>query len=75
MKGITRGRIVRHGGVTYARLRGKVGPQLPCPEAEHPGTPRLFTDMHFPEPMDALRFWRATILNRLKHPTPNIPLF
>ena len=39
---------VRHGGVTYARLRGKVGPQLPCPDVEHPGTPRLFTDMQFP---------------------------
>jgi len=48
MKGITHGRMCDMGGVTYARLRGKVGPQLPCPEAEHPGTPRLFTDMQFP---------------------------
>ncbi|MEE9584136.1 MAG: molybdopterin oxidoreductase family protein [Candidatus Brocadiales bacterium] len=48
LKGITRGRICDMGGVTYERLRGKVGPQLPCPDAEHPGTERLFTDRRFP---------------------------
>jgi predicted molibdopterin-dependent oxidoreductase YjgC len=37
-------------GVTYARLRGKVGLQLPCPSTDHPGTPRLFTDWRFPRP-------------------------
>jgi len=47
-KGITRGRICDMGGVTYERLRGQIGPQLPCPDAEHPGTPRLFTDFRFP---------------------------
>ncbi len=49
-KGITRGRICDMNGLTYERLRGKVGPQLPCPEASHPGTPRLFTDWRFPRP-------------------------
>jgi anaerobic selenocysteine-containing dehydrogenase len=49
-KGITRGRICDMSGVTYKRLRDKVGPQLPCPDAEHPGTPRLFTDWRFPRP-------------------------
>ena len=46
-KRFTRGRICDMSGVTYERLRGKIGPQLPCPDAEHPGTPRLFTDRHF----------------------------
>jgi len=58
-KAITRGRICDMNGVTYDRLRGKVGPQLPCPEADHPGTPRLFTDLHFPRPDG-----RAALLSR-----------
>lgn len=47
-KKLTRGRICDMGGVIYERLRGEIGPQLPCPDANHPGTPRLFTDRHFP---------------------------
>ncbi|MDM8552598.1 nitrate reductase [Desulfobacterales bacterium HSG2] len=47
-KKITSGRICDMNGVTYDRLRGKIGPQLPCPDADHPGTPRLFTDLRFP---------------------------
>ncbi len=49
-KGITRGRICDMSGLTYDRLRGKIGPQLPYPEAGHSGTPRLFTDWRFPRP-------------------------
>jgi predicted molibdopterin-dependent oxidoreductase YjgC len=49
-KGITCGRICDMSGVSYGRLRNKIGPQLPCPEADHPGTPRLFTDLQFPRP-------------------------
>jgi len=49
-KKFTRGRICDMNGVTYDRLRGKVGPQLPCPDLDHPGTPRLFTDWSFPRP-------------------------
>ncbi|MCR4320003.1 MAG: molybdopterin oxidoreductase family protein [Candidatus Brocadiaceae bacterium] len=48
LKILTRGRICDMSGVTYERLRGEIGPQLPCPDANHPGTPRLFTDRHFP---------------------------
>ncbi len=49
-KAITKGRICDMNGITYERLRGKIGPQLPCPDADHPGTPRLFTDLRFPRP-------------------------
>jgi len=49
-KKITRGRICDMNGVTYERLRGNVGPQLPCPDSDHPGTARLFTDLRFPRP-------------------------
>lgn len=50
LKKITRERICDMNGVSYQRLRNKVGPQLPCPEEDHPGTPRLFTDLRFPRP-------------------------
>ena len=49
-KGITKGRLCDMRGVTYERLRGEIGPQLPCPEEGHPGTERLFTDLRFPRP-------------------------
>lgn len=49
-KKLTLGRICDMSGVTYERLRGKIGLQLPCPESDHPGTPRLFTDWRFPRP-------------------------
>lgn len=49
-KGLTRGRICDMDGITYRRLRGAIGPQLPCPTASHFGTPRLFTDRRFARP-------------------------
>ncbi|XCN71786.1 MAG: nitrate reductase [Candidatus Electrothrix aestuarii] len=45
---LTRGRICDMNGVTYERLEDAIGPQLPCPEKDHPGTERLFLDWRFP---------------------------
>ncbi|MEN9359598.1 MAG: hypothetical protein RL095_1133 [Verrucomicrobiota bacterium] len=43
---LTRGTAVDICGVSYARLRqGSL--QWPCPDAQHPGTPRLFADHQF----------------------------
>ncbi|MCF6157645.1 MAG: nitrate reductase [wastewater metagenome] len=50
LKKITSGRICDMNGVSYERLCDKTGPQLPCPRIQHPGTPRLFTDFHYPRP-------------------------
>ncbi len=47
---ITKGRLCDMNGVTYERLRSNIGPQLPCPTPDHPGTARLFTDWRFPRP-------------------------
>ncbi|MCP4150142.1 MAG: molybdopterin-dependent oxidoreductase [bacterium] len=73
-KQITKGRICDMRGVTYEGLRGKVGPQLPCPEENHPGTERLFTDGKFPR-SDG----RAALLSRnyrapAEAPDENYPL-
>jgi anaerobic selenocysteine-containing dehydrogenase len=58
-KQITRGRLCDMNGVTYERLRGSVGLQLPCPDVDHPGTPRLFANWRFPRPDG-----RAALLSR-----------
>jgi predicted molibdopterin-dependent oxidoreductase YjgC len=46
-KEITRGRLCDMTGVTYERLKDKIGLQLPCPSKDHSGTKRLFTDWHY----------------------------
>ena len=49
-KKFTKDRICDMNGVTYERLRGEYGLQLPCPDVKHPGTERLFIDWKFPRP-------------------------
>jgi len=68
LKEITKGQICDMSGVTYERLRNQVGPQLPCPDAEHPGTVRLFTDRQFPRPDG-----RAALLPREYNPPSETP--
>ncbi|MGR3294451.1 MAG: molybdopterin oxidoreductase family protein [Candidatus Scalindua sp.] len=68
LKEITKGRICDMGGVSYERLRDQVGPQLPCPDIEHPGTKRLFTDRQFPRPDG-----RAALLPREYNPPSETP--
>jgi anaerobic selenocysteine-containing dehydrogenase len=65
LKKITKGRICDMSGVTYERLRNQVGPQLPCPTEDHPGTDRLFTERQFPRPDG-----RAALLPR-EYKTPS----
>ncbi len=47
-KRFTRDRICDASGITYHRLQGKVGLQLPCRIPDDKGTPRLFIDRRFP---------------------------
>ncbi len=58
-KKFTTGTICDMNGVTYERLRGNFGLQLPCPNLNHPGTERLFLDWRFPR-IDG----RAALLSR-----------
>ncbi|MDX6375535.1 MAG: assimilatory nitrate reductase catalytic subunit [Nocardioidaceae bacterium] len=44
-----------YAGITYERIRSEHGVFWPCPDAEHPGTPRLFAD-HFAHPDGRARF-------------------
>ncbi len=47
-KKISKGRICDSNGISYERLRKTYGIQLPCPDANHQGTKRLFADLNFP---------------------------
>ncbi|XOT27763.1 assimilatory nitrate reductase catalytic subunit NasC [Bacillus subtilis subsp. subtilis] len=40
----SRGGIADYSGITYERLRREGGIHWPCPESDHPGTGRLFTE-------------------------------
>ena len=44
-----------YAGITYDRIRAEHGVFWPCPDAGHPGTPRLFTD-RFAHPDGRARF-------------------
>jgi assimilatory nitrate reductase catalytic subunit len=44
-----------YAGITYDRIRAERGVFWPCPDADHPGTPRLFTD-RFAHPDGRARF-------------------
>lgn len=44
-----------YAGIDYARIREEQGVFWPCPDRDHPGTPRLFAD-GFPTPDGRARF-------------------
>ncbi|HET6952798.1 MAG TPA: molybdopterin oxidoreductase family protein [Acidimicrobiales bacterium] len=62
MRRATAGGPVDYAGITWERLEAEDGVFWPCPSEDHPGTPRLFTDLRFPTPSGRARFvptpWR-----------------
>jgi ferredoxin-nitrate reductase len=54
--GLTAGRPCEMTGITAARLRWERHLSWPCPEADHPGTERLYLDRRFPTPDGRARF-------------------
>jgi formate dehydrogenase alpha subunit len=72
-KGLTAGRPMDITGVSYARL--KRGPlQWPCPDAAHPGTPRLYTDRRFATPDGRARFLAVEHAEPVERPSRHYPL-
>lgn len=51
----TRGGAADYSGVTYRRIEEEGGMFWPCPDIDHPGTPRLFAD-RFPTASGRARF-------------------
>src|SRR5262249_18819007 len=53
---VSRGGVADYGGITYERLDRTMGVFWPCPDEDHPGTPRLFEGGRFHHPDGRARF-------------------
>jgi assimilatory nitrate reductase catalytic subunit len=56
LRRVSRGGVSDYGGITYERLDQTMGVFWPCPDEDHPGTPRLFEGGRFHHPDGRARF-------------------
>ncbi|HZT28545.1 MAG TPA: molybdopterin oxidoreductase family protein [Bryobacteraceae bacterium] len=60
----SRGGVADYYGITYEKIDRQMGVFWPCPSLDHPGTPRLYEDLHFHQPDGKARFlvteWRES---------------
>ncbi|MEU4503419.1 molybdopterin oxidoreductase family protein [Streptomyces sp. NPDC024089] len=62
-----------YAGISYPRIRNENGVFWPCPDEEHPGTPRLFLD-RFATPDGRARFAPVTHRPAAEEPDREYPL-
>ncbi|MEL5954376.1 molybdopterin oxidoreductase family protein [Streptomyces sp. CLV115] len=62
-----------YAGISYPRIRNENGVFWPCPDEEHPGTPRLFLD-RFATPDGRARFVPVTHRPAAEEPDREYPL-
>ena len=55
LRAASAGGLADYAGITYERIAHEQGVFWPCPDEQHPGTPRLFAD-RFPTPDGRARF-------------------
>ena len=55
LRAASAGGVADYAGITYDRIANEQGVFWPCPDEQHPGTPRLFAD-GFPTPDGRARF-------------------
>jgi assimilatory nitrate reductase catalytic subunit len=70
----TAGAKADYSGLTYDKLRRSQGVFWPCPEPDHPGTPRLFAE-RFPRPTGRARFHVVPYRPAAELPDRDYPLF
>jgi assimilatory nitrate reductase catalytic subunit len=68
------GGIADYAGITYEKIRANKGVHWPCPDLEHPGTPRLFAD-RFPTPSGRARFHAIHHAPPAEEPDVEYPLW
>lgn len=68
------GGVADYAGVTYARIAAEDGVFWPCPDEDHPGTPRLFQE-GFPTPDGRARFHAVQHRAPAEEPDDDYPLF
>src|SRR5919112_1337652 len=61
-----------YAGISYARIDHEQGVFWPCPAADHPGTPRLFTE-RFATPDGRARFVRVEHVDAHERPDADYP--
>lgn len=68
------GGVADYSGITYARIVDEGGVCWPCPNVDHPGTPRLFAD-GFAHPDGRARFWPVEHRPAAEEPDAEFPLY
>jgi assimilatory nitrate reductase catalytic subunit len=66
------GGIADYAGISYERIDAEDGVFWPCPDDEHPGTPRLFAE-RFPTPDGRARFVRVEHRDAAELPDADFP--
>jgi assimilatory nitrate reductase catalytic subunit len=72
LRAASRGGPADYSGITYERIDAEQGVFWPCPDEEHPGTPRLFTET-FPTPDGRARFVRVDHREPAETPDSDYP--
>jgi assimilatory nitrate reductase catalytic subunit len=71
---VSAGGLADYAGMSYARLRAGEALHWPCPDAVHPGTPRLF-GQRFPTPDGRARFHSVRCGSPGEEPDDEYPLY
>jgi assimilatory nitrate reductase catalytic subunit len=71
----SRGGVADYFGVTYEKIERQQGVFWPCPDLEHPGTPRLFEGGRFGHPDGKARFCVARWRPPAEDPDADYPFF
>ncbi|TRX58999.1 molybdopterin-dependent oxidoreductase [Fulvivirga sp. M361] len=71
---LTKGTNIDIAGLNYQRLKTEGSLQWPVPEADHSGTPRLFTDKVFYTPNGKARIKTSGLQNLTDKISPDLPL-
>ena len=66
------GGVADYSGISYRRIDEEQGVFWPCPDEEHPGTPRLFTE-RFATPDGRARFLRVEHVDAHEGPDADYP--
>jgi len=70
----TAGGVADYAGITYERIEESNGVFWPCPDEEHPGTPRMFLD-RFATPDGCARFHAVEHRPAAEEPDEEYPYF
>ena len=74
LRAASAGGVADYSGITYDKIEASQGVFWPCPSADHPGTPRLFTD-RFPTPSGKARFHPVRHRPAAEEPDDEFPLY